>query len=195
MPVKLPEIIPSFVENYAMLNDGEGKYWFHHKPSFPDTNPTLYKKLIMDAELSIEIWDPYFHIDIDCTVFSETKSNLTIQILTQKGLNGIHSDYKERLFKKMQEIILEEKRISFCLGVINKCEFKNKNWEFHDRFLIIDRKKVYLVGASIEYFHISKKPTGIYRVTNERTLTFIISLFETYWEKTEKYPEHVTLLH
>lgn len=178
-----------------MLNDSDENFWFHHRPDFIGYNPSLYKKLISEAEYSIKVWDPHFHIDLDCIIFSNIKQNISIQILTQVSLNGRYSGYKENILEKMRDTIPKEKNTSFCIGIIDKYNHYKRLWEFHDRFLIIDENQVYIVGGSVEYNHISKMSSGIYKVTNTSSSDFIVSLFIKYWNATEKHPVTTQLLH
>ena len=193
MQIRLPDSTNSIVENYSMINDSTGKYWYHLKPRFPDSHPTLYKKIISEAERSIRIWDPHIHENKDCVIFTEVKNNIAIEILTLKSLNGTHANFMTLFVDEMKKVIPVEKSVSFCLGVIDK--YTNKEWEFHDRFLIIDRFQVYLVGGSVEYNHTSKMGSGIYKVTDTITSQFIIDLFAKYWNETIKLPETIQLLY
>lgn len=180
--------------SYNMLDDGSDIYWFHHKPDFQDLHPTLYDSLISSASESIEIWDPYFNEQKDHIIFTSIKANVFIKILTTKGLDR-NGTYLQNIYSEVKSTIPSAKNVSFCIGVINRSEMAKRVWEFHDRFLILDRTRVYLVGASVEYNYKSMASSGIYRISNNITANFIIEQFDKYWHQTTKLPSSVQLLH
>lgn len=180
-----------------MLDDAVVNYWFHHRPSFPGGDPGLYKDLVSNADSCIDVWDPYFNIGIgkqDHLVFDSTKTNVAIRILTTKGLFGPNVNYPSDIHSLFKSTIPASKNISLGVGVIDKQT--KRDWAFHDRFLIIDNKTVFIVGASIEYNYKSISSTGIYKVSDINTSNFIIDQFLNHWNETTKYPTNgVQLLH
>lgn len=193
MPIILPSSATPVTTGFNMLDDGVSNYWFHHKPSFPGLNPLLYERIISNANRSIEIWDPYFHATIDNIIFSNVKDNITIKILSRKGLNGAGLNYMLDVRSSLQGVIPNSKNVNFCIGVIDI--YTKGHWDFHDRFLIVDNIQVYIIGASLEYNHLSKKSSGIYKIQNEDTCNFIISQFNNHWVETSKHPSSIQLLH
>jgi hypothetical protein len=201
MPIQNPNNISSQViiatSSNNMLDDGVGNYWFHHKPSFLNLNPCLYESIINNASSSINIWDPYFHFDNnhpDYLIFNNINDNITLKILTSKGLEGVRASYLVDVYNCFKTQIPSSKNMNFCIGAINK-KYK-KDWDFHDRFLIIDNVIVYIIGASVEYNHVSIKSSGIFKVSNVNSSNFIINLFNKHWGETEKFPSNVPqLLH
>lgn len=180
--------------NYNMLDDGSDIYWFHHRPDFENLHPTLYDNLISSASTSVEVWDPYFNEQKDHIIFTSVKSAVLIKILTTKGLDKSVT-YLQNIYTEVKSTIPATKNVSFCIGAINRSLSEKKIWEFHDRFLILDRTRVYLVGASVEYNYKSIASSGIYRIGNDITANFIIEQFDKYWNQTTKYPSSVQLLH
>ncbi len=181
-----------------MHGDGENEYWFYHKGSYTNDNPLLYQKLINNATREIIIWDPYFNVDngnSDQQIFSNIKKDITIKILTFKGLDCTHS-YLTKVLNAMKNEIPPSKDCRFALRVINKGDSANQGgFFFHDRFLIIDNINVYLVGGSIGFHIGAKQSTGIYRVVNPETSKFIVSIFQEYWNNSSKYEIPLTYLH
>ena len=57
-----------------------------------------------------------------------------------------------------------------------------QNFQFHDRFLIIDQKTTYLIGSSIGYHIESNQSTGIYMVNDDLSADFIKEIFVEYWK-------------
>lgn len=196
MPITLPSSIPlGTTSNYNMLDDGADIYWFHHKPSFPGADPFLYKEIITNARLSIEIWDPYFN-ENDYLIFDSVHNNVSIKILTSKGLSGPRTNYMIEIHDHMKALISPTKNVSFCIGVINKADYIKNQWGFHDRFLIIDNNEAYLIGASVENNYRATLSSGIYKINNNDTSNFIIAQFNNHWSQTVKLPTSgVQLLH
>jgi hypothetical protein len=192
MSIVLPNIDNSIrtSTSYNMLHDGIGKYWFYHRPSDPSQKPGLYKSIVTNAQYSIDIWDPYFHVsgksNPDHLVFDSINDDIKIRILTSKGLSDGRVNYLEEVYDAIKLLIPASKNISFCVGVINT--FRKRDWKFHDRFLIVDRNEVYIIGASVEFNHSSLESCGIYKITTPETANFINIQFDTYWNQTEKQP-------
>lgn len=113
-------------ENSAlkMHECGQGEYWFYHKGSYPNDSPLLYKELVENALDEIIIWDPYFHIknqNGDQDIFANIQNDVTIKILTYKGL-GRNPQYLTEVKNAFKTIILPSKDCRFGLRVINKSE-------------------------------------------------------------------------
>jgi hypothetical protein len=194
MPVTLLSSLTPSPPTFNMLNDGSNIYWFHHKPSFPSLNPYLYDDIISRANNSIDVWDPYFHA-VDSVIFSNVRNNLVIKILTSKGLTGANVNYVSNVIDAIKITIPKPKNTSFCLGVIDLSDQTKKDWDFHDRFLIIDNSEVYIIGASATANYISKITSGIYKVQNPDTCNFIIDQFNIHWGQTTKEPPTIQFLH
>lgn len=195
MQLILPSNTTPVPAGYNMFDDGDNTYWFHHIPSFPGAEPLLYKDIISKANSSIEIWDPYFNKNKDHVVFDSVNNNVAIKILTSKGLSGHHANYMTEVFNDVYTLIPASKNVSFCIGVINLSDSVKKSWDFHDRFLIIDNTEAYLIGASVEHNYKSKLSSGIYKISNANTISFIISQFNNHWAQTVKLPSTLQLLH
>lgn len=196
----MPKIFPNQPINTItrMHDDGIINYWFYHKESFPSDCPLKYRELVDKATSYIEIWDPYFNIiNNDHLILSSVKDNITIKILTLKGLpNGINSPYLIETLNKLKLLFSPDKNIRFGMRVINEGDAALfKNWFFHDRFLFIDQNDVYLVGSSIGYHLEAHLSTGIYMVNEFNTKQFIKSLFTAYWNKASKYEIPIKYLH
>lgn len=175
---------------------GENNYWFYHNESFPNEFPLLYKYLVGTAESNIEIWDPYFNVkgnNRDQDIFNDISENITIKILTQKGISG-DSVFIQEIINALKMTIPNSKNIRFGMRVINKGDSNQKGWLFHDRYLIIDNSKVYLIGSSVGSHTKSHESTGIYKVENNNTIIFIISVFNKYWGQASAHKIDVTYL-
>ncbi|KAA6322116.1 hypothetical protein EZS27_028312 [termite gut metagenome] len=174
------------------------EYWFYHKGSYSSDNPLLYQQIVDNATEEIIIWDPYFNVKLphrDQNIFSNIQSDVTIKILTCKGLNSSLT-YLNEVKDAIKLVIPERKDCRFGLRVINNGDVTNQRDRFfHDRFLFIDNADVYLIGSSVGYHLKSEKSTGIFKVANSETKDFIISIFKYYWDNSAKHEIPVAYLH
>jgi hypothetical protein len=177
---------------------GQNEYWFYHKGSYPNDNPLLYQQLIDNATSEIIIWDPYFNVkspNRDQYVFANIHNNITIKILTLKGLDGPQT-YLTEVQNALRMAITPIKNSRFGLRVINRGNpVTQAERYFHDRFLIIDDSDVYLIGSSLGYHIKSEQSTGIFKVSNNDTKDFIKSIFKHYWDNSTQNQIPLTYLH
>lgn len=177
-------MFPSNTKDPNVRMHTKGNYWFYHKESFPDTPPLLYTQLINNAKFSIEIFDPYFNVNDnnnDQSIFDYIPCNTTLKILTLKGIDKQKS-YLQDVLNKARSKIPSSRNIRFGIRVINKADDKMKNFQFHDRFLIIDKKTIYLIGSSIGYHIEPNQSTGIYMVNDDLSAEFIKEIYTEYWK-------------
>jgi hypothetical protein len=167
-----------------------GEYWFYHKDSYPLGNPCLLQELINAASSEITIWDPYFNVTNvagvknDSSIFMNLKDNITIKILTHKGLDK-NKKYLQDVRDSLKMIIPITKNCRFGLRVINRGDEAHDGGRFfHDRYLFIDRVDVYLMGSSVGFYVSPNDSTGMLKVTNETTKEFIGSIFQHYWDNS-----------
>ena len=60
-------------------------------------------------------------------------------------------------------------------------DLRQIHWtEWHDRYLIIDNKKVFLVGASIDAQEKSNKSFGIYEMTENDDINRVVDAYNDY---------------
>ena len=193
--------LSDIVDDSLRMHDcGEGNYWFYHKGSYPNDPPLLYESLINSATQSIEIWDPYFnvsppHKNRDQDIFTSIGNDITLKILTTKGLDGTQS-YLTEVHNSLKMKIPSSKNIRFGMRVFNKGDVANQgDWFFHDRLLIIDNMEVYLVGSSIGWHLKSNESTGIYKVESNKSKSFIRSIFAEYWKQADSHEIPIQFLH
>ncbi|MCD4793956.1 MAG: hypothetical protein K8R54_12020 [Bacteroidales bacterium] len=179
----MSNIFPTDTVNSSLRMHNKGNYWFFYRETFPHDFPLMYNELIKNASNYIEIFDPYFNLSVnDQDVFNDIQDDLTIKLLTLKGLTG--STYLPDVLDAMKIKISSSKDVRFGMRVINKGDMNEKEkYSFHDRFLIIDQTNVYLIGSSIGHHLSPKQSTGIYKVDNTDTKEFIKEIFDEYWKK------------
>ncbi|WP_223274581.1 hypothetical protein [Salibacter halophilus] len=111
---------------------GQNEYWFYHKGTYPNENPLLYQKLINNATDEIIIWDPYFNVkppNADQNIFQNINNNITIKILTTKGLDRSRS-YLTDVQDALKTTITPAKDCRFGLRVINEGDILIKVKDF-----------------------------------------------------------------
>ena len=197
----MPKIFPTTSLNAALRMhepSDSPDYRFYHKASYPADCPAYYKQLVDNAVSYIEIWDPYFNVapgNNDQDIFADINDNITIKILTMKGLSSANP-YLPVVENAMKTAIPPTKNARFGLRVINRGDEANQGGRFfHDRFLIIDEQAVFLVGASVGFHIRSEISTGIFKVTNTDTAQFIRSLFSYYWNASSQHEIPIKFLH
>lgn len=183
------KIFPTDAPNILsrMHECGAGSYWYYHKGSYPNDPPLHYQQLISSATTYVEIWDPHVNIgngSNDLEIFDNVPVNITLKILTKKGLAGINQTFLSDLHIGLKTRIPPSKNLRFGLRVFDKGDKANyESWFFHDRFLIIDQTDVFIIGSSIGWHVKSVESTGIFKVDKVETRAFIKSIFEEYWKQ------------
>lgn len=160
--------------NTDSLGQKEGKnYEFY---TFPNDPPQFYQEKLLKATKSIEIWDPYFDKESAKLFKDITLNGIQISVLTRYPCDKKEDaeyhikEFKDGIIKALRNHSVSNYHLSI------KCNYCNdyaKIW--HDRYLIIDHKDVYLVGTSIKEMINPRKSFGMYHVDNELDSAFIIS--------------------
>ncbi|HEV8515941.1 MAG TPA: hypothetical protein VGQ59_21820 [Cyclobacteriaceae bacterium] len=179
---------------------GYGNFWFYHRRSYPNNEPLYLQHLISGVSSTIDIWDPYVNIapnDNDLLIFSNIPNDITLKILTMKGLKKpVNYNYLNDLVNGLKQVIPPGKNVRFALRVIDESDpIANEDWFFHDRLLILDKTRVFVVGGSVGYHRKPVKSTGIYKVENPDTCDFILTIFDEYWKYSIQNEIPLTFLH
>lgn len=139
--------------------------------------PSYYRNLIASAELKIVIWDPYFH-DTDARIFSVLTHTLNVTILTKKS-----GQRKAKYFEDCENAIISnvpdavKSGCNFFLYFVDT-DRHSEVWQCHDRFLIIDDSRVFIIGASIAHHLEVHDSTGIYEVVEDEDKALIADAFQ-----------------
>lgn len=144
--------------------------------------PLLYQQMLAEAKDSIVIWDPHYH-ECKGTVFSRIQqNNIRIEILTICENEERKSDIKD--FARNILKAIDGKKVPKCQVTIHALmprKLRKTKWtEWHDRFLIIDNKDVYLVGASLDGHESSSKSHGICQLTETEDINLVIDAYNAY---------------
>lgn len=150
-----------------------------------NVDPGLYGLLLESAQRRVYIWDPYCNDDASqYDVFSHINVALDLLVLTNcssdkdskmvRAFNYIKQNIQTSILQSMQiKLMYVDSKTH------NGTNFKNYN--LHDRFLIID-DRYFLVGTSWGYYSSKGAPgtTGIYEVTEESDKRLIQNKFDRY---------------
>ena len=120
------------------------------------------RKILRSAESSIDIVDPYAGEVIFTLIGALEPKRPTIRILTSK----LGSDFRTELqrFRNQHDAITIEVR---------------QTRDFHDRFVVVDGRKCYHVGASIQ--HAGQRAMMINKVEDEQNARVLIGQMASTW--------------
>ena len=152
---------------------------------YGNVDPGLYGLLLESAQQRVYIWDPYCNDDASqYDIFSHIRMPVDLLVLTNCSSD---KDYKmARAFnyikQNLQTSILQNIQIKLMYvdsKIHNGTNFKNYN--LHDRFLIID-DRYFLVGTSWGYYSSNGAPgtTGIYEITETLDKQLVQTKFDKY---------------
>lgn len=174
--VLTPESSDDFMEH------GEN-YAFYDCAETGNDRPLRYGHLLESAQLSIEIWDPYLNIDIlEYNIFSMVTNPVKITFLTCKAKSKLDIYNLPNLVRENINISIRDS-VEIELYYLDKGDENQKKYQCHDRFLIIDDERFFLVGSSIAYHSrlgIDRESTGIYEIEHERDKALIRTHFDKY---------------
>ncbi len=169
-----------------------GGYAFFHKPQYPALPPRWYMNLVESATRSVDIWDPYFNYNKneaanDCRVFNHLRSSVKMRYLMVEEKTSF--DDKVRMWEPeianaIPKAVKAGTEVAFAY--ISTNDDLGKWWEFHDRYLIIDGERVFLIGGSLGYHLTSIASTGMYELTEDADRRLVKDKFEEYWAFARK---------
>lgn len=174
-------------------NMEHGKYYaFFHRPRHQTLPPRWYERLLGSATRSVDIWDPYFNYntnydDNDCRIFRHLKNSVKLRYLKVEDdgkFEGKVSTWEPVIANMISPALKPGMDVVFAY-ISSNTDFGAK-WEFHDRFLIIDEERFFLVGSSVGYYLSSKASTGIFELTEDEDKSLVKDLFDMYWSFARK---------
>jgi hypothetical protein len=176
-------------------------YAFFHRPKYPALPPRWYMTLVELARRSVDIWDPYFNynqndVASDCRIFNHLRNSLKFRYMLVKE----KADFDKKVQTWEPEISnaipkAVKNGTEVTLACISTSDDLGKKWEFHDRFLIIDGERVFLIGGSLGYHLSSIASTGIFELMDEEDKNLVKDMFELYWTfaKTRNHYKEIAL--
>lgn len=158
-------------------------FYDHSEKGF--AGPKMYAELLSSATDCVEICDPYFNCGNgaeDHLLFSNIAVSVSIYYLT-KGTKSENCRLAREKAQKIWDNIptgIQSGCVLYYSFITNETD---DTYDFHDRWLIIDKSRYFIVGGSINYH--SGTPTcstGIYEVTDIQDQQLIRSKFDKFFQ-------------
>ena len=145
---------------------------------------TDVQKLLSRAHRSVRIWDPYFGANDFRFIEKLASLSIDVEVLTSCGdWKQGHSKTLSCLGKKVIELRdtfparFADMRCKAWVPPEPECNRRPNGPTFHDRFIIIDNKGVWLLGSSLG--GLGKKHSALVRLELAEE---VISAFERIWD-------------
>ena len=147
--------------------------------------PDYYQKILATATTSIQIWDTHFRPDEDWKVFKKVKSpNLRITILTicDEKYYSIDDVKKmaNKIINQLDSAVLTSTLTIFAFH--DKCRRQKIMW--HDRFLVIDDAKFFLIGPSLNNQVGSNTSFGIHYLSKSKDIDLLKRKLHSFFSQT-----------
>lgn len=181
--ISLPSSVPSVAPVSDNMEHGLHYAFYDHSDKKSD-GPKMYAELLRSAQNSIRIWDPYFNKSgaSDHLLFGYIKNPVEIYYLT----NGtkvencrIAREKAQLLWDNVPVAVRDKSTLHFAFVTKDV----NDDYMFHDRWLILDDSRYFLVGGSINY-HAGTPTcsTGIYEVMDDEDQQLISKKFNKFYQ-------------
>ena len=155
----------------------DGKYYHFYDRMLTNNNPALYQEL-----LAIVVWDPHYR-ECRCDVFSDIHQDaIYIEILTicydGESKNDL-KDFGNDILNAIDDVEVPTCEVKIYALMPRALRFGH--WtEWHDRYLIIDNSKVFLMGASLDAHEFSRRSHGVYQLTETDDINLVIDSYKAY---------------
>ena len=160
--------------DYGFVNLG-GSYYFYDKLS--GKSPRYYQHILSEAKSSIDIWDPYFSKRSAQVFDSVINNGVTINIITKYKKKDFWDQGYEILVNEFADEIksvLKGNEVTHQLYI--HCYFAPQfKHDWHDRYLIIDKKEAYLIGSSLDDQIKPQRNFGIHHIVDPKDVSLITS--------------------
>lgn len=166
----------------GLTNFVDGKFYHFYDKMKTRGLPGHYQSLLKGAKQTIAIWDPHYR-QCDCSVFSEIEQDgIYVEILTicEYGENKADMDaFASKVLNRIDKREVPNCKVRvYALAPRDIRQIRGTEW--HDRFLIVDNKEVYLVGASLDSHEKSKRSYGIYQLAETGDKNLVIDAYKAY---------------
>lgn len=159
-------------------------YYFSCMPDFGGVTPSLYQQVLGLAVHEVWVWDAYFH-QVDGAIFgSLTNPGISIKMITEPKVPL--AIFKSGVVTNMETTMTAAIKAGCSLTITQAKGMGFSDWKMHDRFLIVDKTHVFLIGSSVGNYRIAGESTGAYEVTDNDDKELIIKAFEYYWMQLDK---------
>lgn len=141
--------------------------------------PIYYKELLKCVCEKVWIWDPYF-FNGDESVFDAIPPNVDVRFLYMWNKNIQGAVSPQNVFSKIDgRLALPKGVLEVAFLKVNTALYSERKW--HDRFLIIDKSSIFLIGASLMSQRYDAKCFGIYEMNNVDDAGLVMERFEDTW--------------
>lgn len=159
-------------------------YYFSCMPDFGGVTPNLYQHVLGLVVHEVWVWDAYFH-QVDGAIFgSLTNPGISIKMITEPKVPL--TIFKSGVVTNMETTMIAAIKAGCSITITQAKGMGFSDWKMHDRFLIVDKTHVFLIGSSVGNYRIAGESTGAYEVTDNEDKGLIIKAFEYYWMQLDK---------
>ena len=159
---------------------------YYHFWCAPESNgilPSLYQQVLSLAEDEVWVWDAYFH-QVDAVIFGAlSKPGVAIKMITEPKVPI--QDFINGIVTNMETAIASSNKVGCKITIVQSKGQGYSDWKMHDRFLIVDQRRVYLIGSSVGNYLNMGESTGAYEITEEEDKELIINAYDFYWTKLD----------
>ena len=159
----------------------------YHLSCSPDSGgvaPSLYQYVLGLAVNEVCVWDAYFH-QVDGAIFgSLNHSGIAIKMITEPKIPL--TDFKNGVVTNMETAMDAALKVGCSITITQAKGTPYSVWKMHDRFLIVDRIHVYLIGSSVGNYLSPSESTGAYEITDNNDKELIIKAFDYFWTQLDK---------
>lgn len=160
----------------------DGKYYHFYDRLLTKDAPELYMDLLESAQSSIVVWDPHYS-QCKPEIFSVVQNNgIHIEVLTVcenwESKNDMYA-FADKIRNAVDSAAVPECHV--YVNALSHRDLRLCHWtEWHDRYLIIDNTKVFLVGSSLDAHYETRKSYGIYELTETEDINLVIDAYNAY---------------
>ena len=138
--------------------------------------------LLESAQSSIVIWDPHYS-QCEPGIFSVVQTDgIRIEVLTvcegwenKKDMDA----FADKILCAIDSIVVPECHV--FVNALAPRDWRRFHWtEWHDRYLIIDNSKVFLVGSSLDAQYDTRKSFGICQLAETDDINLVIDAYNAY---------------
>lgn len=159
-------------------------YYLSCSPDFGGVVPSLYQYVLGLAVNEVCIWDAYFH-QVDGAIFgSLNHAGIAIKMIAEPKTPL--TDFKNGVVTNMETAMNAAVKVGCSITITQAKGTPYSIWKMHDRFLIVDRTHVYLIGSSVGNYLSPCESTGAYEVTDNNDKDLIIKAFDYFWVQLDK---------
>ncbi len=137
--------------------------------------PTIYAELLASAKSLVAIWDPWFN-EPDHAILGSVRDGVTVTLLFAASSHAdVRAKFNQRIELAQRSYPRLALRARYC------CTDEGRG--FHDRFLLLDRTRVFAVGASLSYHYQDMGSTSLVELASASDQLLLVQLHDEYWAR------------